>query len=383
VKTSHRIYFKNSKSMTEIPPESAGLVVTSPPYPMIEMWDEMFAEQNAAVRKALANSDGLAAFELMHRELDGVWAEIHRILMPGAVACINIGDATRTINNHFALYPNHARILMRLLECGFKPLPLILWRKTTNAPNKFMGSGMLPSGAYVTLEHEYILIVRKGPNRQFSDPAGKRLRRESAFFWEERNIWYSDVWLDLVGTQQAMTDASSRNRSGAFPFELAYRLVNMFSVKGDTVVDPFLGTGTTTWAAAAAARHSVGYEVDPGFADLIRAAGREVRAIANQKIEQRLRRHEEFVQQRREVGKPLKYENIHYGFPVMTRQETELLIHPLEEVRELDSLGFEVTYSNGPQFDSHQHIKTAASASEKPVPRTRRQRTQLKLFQPK
>ncbi len=380
MKTRHRIYLKSSRNMSEIPSASAALVVTSPPYPMIEMWDEMFAEQSVAVYKALTKRDGLAAFDLMHRELDGIWAEVHRILIPGGIACINIGDAARTINDNFMLYPNHARILARLLETGFMPLPLILWRKATNAPNKFMGSGMMPPGAYVTLEHEYILIVRKGPKRQFSEPAEKQTRRESAFFWEERNSWYSDVWLDLVGTQQAMRSVSSRNRSGAFPFELAYRLVNMFSVKGDTVVDPFLGTGTTSWAAAAAARHSIGYEVDPDFTDVIRAGAPQGQAVANQRIEQRLQRHEEFVRQRQEAGKPLKHENVHYGFPVMTSQETQLLINPLEGVRELGALDFEVTYLPGPQLDYQKDFQAAVSKAGQAVPRSVRRTKQLNLF---
>ena len=143
--------------------------------------------------------------------LTRVWREVHRVLADGGIACINIGDATRTLGDRFALYPNHARILVRLVELGFVPLPVILWRKQTNAPNKFMGSGMLPPGAYVTLEHEYILIVRKGGKRGFLSEEGKGLRRESAFFWEERNRWFSDVWSDLKGTVQGLSDRKVRN----------------------------------------------------------------------------------------------------------------------------------------------------------------------------
>ncbi len=380
MKTTHRVFFKNSGKMTELDDKSVDLVVTSPPYPMIEMWDDIFMQADPEIKKALNKGDGSHAFELMHNILGSTWDEVFRVLKDGGFCCINIGDAARTINDNFMLYPNHARILARLLETGFMPLPLILWRKATNAPNKFMGSGMMPPGAYVTLEHEYILIVRKGPKRQFSEPAEKQTRRESAFFWEERNSWYSDVWLDLVGTQQAMRSVSSRNRSGAFPFELAYRLVNMFSVKGDTVVDPFLGTGTTSWAAAAAARHSIGYEVDPDFTDVIRAGAPQVQAVANQRIEQRLQRHEEFVRQRQEAGKPLKHENVHYGFPVMTSQETQLLINPLEGVRELGALDFEVTYLPGPQLDYQKDFQAAVSKAGQAVPRSVRRTKQLNLF---
>ncbi len=167
MKTNHKIIFSNSKNMDDVPSESVDLIVTSPPYPMIQMWDEMFCKQNPSIEAALKKVEGSAAFEMMHKILDPVWNEVFRVLKYGGLACINIGDATRTINGNFALYPNHMRILKCLLRIGFTALPDILWRKQTNAPNKFMGSGMLPAGAYVTLEHEYILTVRKGPNREF------------------------------------------------------------------------------------------------------------------------------------------------------------------------------------------------------------------------
>jgi len=148
--------------------------VTSPPYPMIEMWDDMFSQQSSTVKKKLEQSDGIGAYELMHQILDATWQEAYRVLKSGGFACINIGDATRTINGNFILYTNHARILKYTQELGFSSLPCILWRKQTNAPNKFMGSGMLPAGAYVTLEHEYILILRKGPKREFRKEKNKK-----------------------------------------------------------------------------------------------------------------------------------------------------------------------------------------------------------------
>ena len=104
------------------------------------------------------DGDGNSAFELMHRLFHNMWGEVFRVLKYGGIACINIGDATRTIHKHFRLYLNHARILSKCIELGFSNLPNIIWRKQTNAPNKFMGSGMLPPGAYVTLEHEYVLF---------------------------------------------------------------------------------------------------------------------------------------------------------------------------------------------------------------------------------
>ncbi len=190
MRTTHKILFQDSRELSEIPSESVDLVVTSPPYPMIAMWDEMYGNQNPDIQDALTSRDGNQAYTLMHEILDSVWDEVFRVLKDGRFACINIGDATRTVDGNFCLYPNHARILTYLLKIGFLALPDILWRKQANTPNKFMGSGMLPAGAYVTLEHEYILIVRKGSKRIFNSEKEKQNRRESALFWEERNIFH-------------------------------------------------------------------------------------------------------------------------------------------------------------------------------------------------
>ena len=186
MKTTHKVIFGNSANMSTIPSGSVDLVITSPPYPMIEMWDEMFSEQSPAIKDALQKEDGTLAFELMHKELDKVWNEVFRVLKDGGIACINIGAATRTIGRTFQLFSNHSRILSHCLNIGFVALPEILWRKQTNAPNKFMGSGMLPPGAYVTLEHEFILILRKGNKKEFKNPDEKLNRKRSAFFWEEK-----------------------------------------------------------------------------------------------------------------------------------------------------------------------------------------------------
>ncbi|MGD2151416.1 MAG: site-specific DNA-methyltransferase [Desulfobacterales bacterium] len=349
METSHQIMFNNSNKMTTIPSESIALMVTSPPYPMIEMWDQMFAEQNPKIGKALEKRQGSMAFELMHKLLDSVWDEVYRVLIKGGIACINIGDATRTINENFSLYQNHTRIMGYLLTLGFNALPAVLWRKQTNAPNKFMGSGMLPPGAYVTLEHEYILIVRKGKKREFKTSGDKKIRRESAFFWEERNIWFSDIWIDLKGSSQNLFDAKIRNRSAAFPFDIPYRLINMFSVKGDTVLDPFFGIGTTMYAAMAAGRNSVGVELDQNFNDAILSRMNTIVDYSNDCISARLKNHLKFVQEGHKNKRGFKYLNKHYEFPVITRQETELLINRLEGIKETNHNNFQVMYSDEPQ----------------------------------
>ena len=231
--TVHSIYIDASQHMTSTEDNTIDLVVTSPPYPMIEMWDEIMAKQNPEITDNLESNPEMA-FELMHRELDKVWKECFRVLKVGGFLCVNIGDATRTINDNFTLYNNHSRISKACIEIGFVGLPNIIWRKQTNVPNKFMGSGMLPCGAYVTLEHEWILIFRKGSKREYKKADAKLNRMKSSFFWEERNVWFSDVW-EIKGTKQKIQKKTSRERSAAYPFEVPYRLINMFSQKGDTV----------------------------------------------------------------------------------------------------------------------------------------------------
>ncbi len=344
----HQIYFQDAKNMEALPTGTVDLVVTSPPYPMIKMWDALFAGQNAEIGKALKQGDGSGSFEMMHRELDAVWQEVWRILKPGGITCINVGDAARTINGCFRLYPNHSRILVQFLKLGFQALPAILWRKQTNAPNKFMGSGMLPSGAYVTLEHEHILILRKEPRREFKKNTEKKNRRESAFFWEERNTWFSDVWMDIKGISQNLGQRTARTRSAAFPFDVPYRLINMFSVKGDTVVDPFLGIGTTMWAAMTVGRNCVGYEIEKGLRNQIHVIADCVVDYANARIAERIKAHVDYLNQNRGRKGGFKYTNRYYQFPVMTRQETDICFNPLTAVEKTPNHGFKVIYSTEP-----------------------------------
>jgi DNA modification methylase len=342
--TRHQFFLEDASIMSAVDDQSVQLVVTSPPYPMIEIWDAHFSASNATISDALARSDADLAFELMHQELDGIWCELHRVMAPGGIACINIGDATRTIQGHFRLYPNHARVVEKMHSIGFTQLPAILWRKTTNAPNKFMGSGMMPPGAYVTLEHEYILIFRKGAKREFLTDAQKSIRRESAYFWEERNEWFSDVWTGLPGAMQNLHLSEARKRSAAFPLVLPYRLINMFSIKGDTVLDPFLGSGTTMIAAMCSGRNTIGYEIDIDLKPVLleRVAG--VPDTAQELIDERLAAHHRFTRERTASKGDLKYINHPYGFPVMTRQEQELFMDRVSTIRFLSGNCFIAEY---------------------------------------
>jgi site-specific DNA-methyltransferase (cytosine-N4-specific) len=191
-------------------------------------------------------------------------------MVDGGIACINIGDATRTINGRFRLFPNHSKIIEHCEKIGFTTLPYVLWKKPTTKPKykgkgAFLGSGFLPPNAYVTLDCEFILIFRKGKLRQFAshDPN----RYDSAFTKKQRDEWFSQIWT-LAGTRQ--TESQIERRIAAFPEEIVNRLIRMFSVKGDTVLDPFLGSGTTTKTAMQNERNSVGYETDDSLLPLIK-----------------------------------------------------------------------------------------------------------------
>ena len=320
--------------MDEVPDESVQLVVTSPPYPMIEMWDGQFGRQNEEVTEALHSEDGKEAFDLMHQELRKTWEECYRVLQEGGIACINIGDATRKIDGDFQLFPNHTRITKDFVDLGFAQLPGILWRKPTNSAAKFMGSGMLGLNAYVTLEHEHILVFRKGSKRRATGEEADR-RRESAYFWKERNTWFSDVWTDLKGVRQSMNGEYEelRKRSGAYPLELPLRLIEMYSVYEDTVLDPFWGTGTTSVAAAISGRNSIGYEIARQFGEVYDKRISNAPGLSRKRNAKRLEDHVRFVEERKSNGNTLKYENDFYGFGVTAKQEKEIKLYDVSLVK--------------------------------------------------
>jgi DNA modification methylase len=359
--TRHRVQIGDATELSGVPDESVDLVVTSPPYPMIKMWDAQFAAQDERVAEALVRQDGDACFEAMHELLDRVWRQLLRVLRPGALACINIGDATRSIGGSFRLFPNHSRVLQAFSALGFHCLPQIVWRKPANSPSKFVGSGTLPAGAYVTLEHEWILIFRKGGLRRFTVGEDRKRRRESAFFWEERNLWFSDLW-DLKGTRQGMRKSDAgllfpapsseeegsadlpRPRSGSFPYELAERLIRMYSLYGDLVLDPFLGTGTTVLAAMGCGRHSVGVELDASFRDLIRARTQSLVPAAWERAEERLAAHHRFVESLGLQGREPAHRSSRYGYPVVSGQERDIRLLVPRAIRPAGAWEWEVLY---------------------------------------
>lgn len=328
--TNHKILINDSKDLSKIKDKSIHLIVTSPPYPMIEMWDEIFGEDSAVIKESLLDGDGFTAFREMHNQLKKVWAECDRVLIDGGFICINIGDATRTINKKFQLYPNHVKVVNYFYQKGYSVLPDIHWRKETNSPNKFMGSGMYPAGAYVTYEHEYILIFRKGGKREFTEEENLR-RKESAYFWEERNIWFSDLW-DVKGTSQIVKESGSRDRNASFPFEIPYRLVNMYSIKGDIVLDPFMGFGTTNLACMASNRNSIGIEIDSVIAEKALERLRNSKEYINQVIQNRIFQHNKFISSISEEKQKNCYYNKFYDFLVKTRQEINIKFEKIDKI---------------------------------------------------
>jgi modification methylase len=231
------VYNHSSEIMSEIQDNSIHLIVTSPPYPMIQKWDSLFKTID---------------FEEQHKILDKVWNECYRILIEGGICCINIGDATRSIDKKFQCYPNFARITEYCRKIGFDILVPIIWKKISNRPNAFLGSGFLPTNAYISQDCEYIIILRKGNIRQFKSKDENRIN--SKLTKEERDLFFSQIW-NIPGNKGAKQNSS-------FPKEIPYRLIKMFSVINDNVLDPFSGTGTTQIQSINLNRNFIGYEIN-------------------------------------------------------------------------------------------------------------------------
>jgi site-specific DNA-methyltransferase (adenine-specific) len=234
------------------------LVVTSPPYFNLKKYND-HPDQ-------LGNLD---EYQQFHDELDSVWRHCHRVLVPGGRLVCNVGDvcvARRRNNGRHHVLPLHADIAVRARGIGFDYLTPILWHKIANAQFEADGNGAgflgkpYEPNAIVKNDVEYILMLRKpGAYRQPTDDQ----RATSRLTKEEQAEWFQPIWHGLTG-------ASTREHPAPFPVELAYRLVRMFSFTGDTVMDPFNGTGTTTIAAIKANRNSIGNEVDPEYFEFAR-----------------------------------------------------------------------------------------------------------------
>jgi site-specific DNA-methyltransferase (adenine-specific) len=248
--TTHRLIQGDARKMPYVADESVHLVVTSPPYWTLKRYNE--------------NEDQLGHiidYEFFLDELAKVLKEVYRVLTPGGRLVCVVGDvcmSRRQYGRHVVI-PLHADICVVCRKIGFDNLNPIIWHKIANANyevnngSKFLGKPYEPN-AIIKNDIEFILMQRK--------PGGYRRptesqRRLSMIAKEDYNKWFRQFW--------NITGASTRYHPAPFPIELAYRLVRMFSFWGDTVLDPFCGTGTTMLAAMKSNRNSIGIEIDEEY----------------------------------------------------------------------------------------------------------------------
>ncbi|BCW96171.1 MAG: site-specific DNA-methyltransferase [Fimbriimonadales bacterium] len=248
-----QVYIADSRTMAETPDESVALIVTSPPYWHIKDYGT-----------PCQIGYGQTLHEYLY-DLSRVWRECWRVLMPGRRLCINIGDqfARANLYGQYKVIPLHAEIIAQCETIGFDYLGAIIWqKKTTMRPSGgavVMGSFPYPPNGIVELDYEYILLFRK-PGK--SPGVSAAAREASALTTDEWKTLFSGHW-QFAGERQTRHEAM-------FPEELPRRLIRMFSLVGETVLDPFVGSGTTLQAALTLNRNAIGYEIQPDFVPLIR-----------------------------------------------------------------------------------------------------------------
>jgi modification methylase len=253
--THHEVYLGDARALSFIGTESVHLVCTSPPYGSLKEYPD-HPDQ-------LGN---IASYERFLDELDKVWAECLRVLVPGGrVACV-VGDVciSRRKGGRHHVLPLSADLQVRARRLGFDNLNPIRWQKVSNIKleasrsARFLGKPNLPNGI-VKNDLEHILFFRK--------PGGYRkptieMERQSFISTDDYAKWFSPVWTDVTGQLR-------RDHPAPYPLEIPRRLIRMYSFVGDTVVDPFGGTGTTAVAAIEAGRNSVTVEIEPEYVRLI------------------------------------------------------------------------------------------------------------------
>ena len=254
--TTHRIILGDSREMPEIPDASVHLVVTSPPYANLKSYE-------AGNPSQLGDIDD---YEKFLDELDKVWEQCARVLVPGGRICCVVGDVNVARSNggrHYVL-PLAADIRIRGRRLGLDHLQGITWYKVANIKleasrsSRYLGKPNLPGGV-VKNDTEHIVFLRKPGYRSPS------AAMEDASFipTEDYMRWFRSIWEDVSG-------ASLREHPAPFPLEIPSRLIRMFSFAGDTVLDPFLGTGTTSLAVMKWGRSSIGYEVETRYISIVK-----------------------------------------------------------------------------------------------------------------
>jgi len=253
--TTHRLYLHDARRLNMLEPGSIHLVVTSPPYWTLKEYRD-HPDQLGHV----------ADYDTFLNQLDAVWQACFRALAPGGRLICVVGDvclSRRKNNGRHTVVPLHASIQERCRAIGFDNLAPIIWHKIANANYEVPGAGAFLGKPYepnavIKNDIEFILMQRKPGGYRSPSTLARLLSTVSD---EDHKRWFQQIWSDVPG-------ASTRQHPAPFPVELAERLIRMFSFVGDTVLDPFLGSGTTTIAAARTGRHSLGVEIDPVYYDL-------------------------------------------------------------------------------------------------------------------
>jgi len=252
--TNHHVIIGDSRRMDDLADETIDLAITSPPY-----WCLKDYGHRGQIGFQQTYDDYLAS-------LRAVMAEVLRVLRPGCRFALNIGDQYLRAAEHgrYRIQPLPADLTVIGRDLGFDFMGSIIWKKIsttkTSGGGQLMGSIYYPRDGQITYEHEFILLFRKqGKSRR---PTAE-IREKSRLTKEERLKWFRGVWDDVAPDRQ-------KSHVAMFPVELPRRLIRMYSFWGETVLDPFLGSGTTSLAAALEGRNSVGYEINPEFEELIR-----------------------------------------------------------------------------------------------------------------
>jgi len=251
--TQHSLHERDARDLSFIEDETVHLVVTSPPYWTLKEY-----------RDTAGQLGHVQDYELFLSQLDQVWQHCHRVLVPGGRLVVVVGDvclSRRRNKGRHSVVPLHSSISEHCRRLGFDGLAPIIWHKIANAVYEAEGNGAgflgkpYEPNAVIKNDIEYILMLRK-PGGYRSPSLETRLL--SLISAENYQRWFRQIWAGVTG-------ASTRNHPAPFPLELAERLVRMFSFVGDTVLDPFTGTGTTNLAAARWGRQSIGVEVDAAY----------------------------------------------------------------------------------------------------------------------
>lgn len=254
-RTKHVLHSGDARDLSWIKSGSVHLVVTSPPY-----WTLKKYETNDAQLGEIADYDAFL------KELDKVWRECARVLAPGGRICCVVGDVCipRRQGRHLVM-PLHADIMVRARTLGLDALTPILWFKIANGVTEAKGNGAgfygkpYQPGAIIKNDAEYILFLRKGGEYRSPTTMQKAL---SMLNRKEMKSWLRSAWVDIKG------ESTRRGHPAPYPVSLAERLIKMFSFAGDTVLDPFAGTGTTSLAAINTGRNSIGNEIEPVYLKL-------------------------------------------------------------------------------------------------------------------